>query len=336
MPEITFQQAKEFLNNITSKDKIAIIHHNDLDGFASGILFYNWSEKKGAKVENFIATYKEWNKENNLEKFNKIIITDIAPNGIEEFNLPKNKEIFYTDHHPKLEEIPKEILAFQTADEGYIPSSRTAGELTEEKPWLALAGTIADAGDLYPENNKYIKDLLEKDNLNLEEFSQKITHIISNTIIFFGQNPQEAFNKIKGINSIEEINKLEGISEEIEKDIKEQMKNIEKNSEKISNINLVMPNPKFSIRGILINKLSRATPNEIFIFLSPKKSNPTLYGISSRHQSDKADLPTLLRAGTRGLESANAGGHKRAAGGQIQIKDLKKFKENLKNYIEDQ
>ena len=54
MPKITFDQAKEFLDNITSGDKVAIIHHDDLDGFASGILFYDFYKTKGVTADHFV------------------------------------------------------------------------------------------------------------------------------------------------------------------------------------------------------------------------------------------------------------------------------------------
>ena len=53
MPKINFNQAKEFLNNITSEDKVAVVHHDDGDGFCSGILLYDWCKKKEAEVKTF-------------------------------------------------------------------------------------------------------------------------------------------------------------------------------------------------------------------------------------------------------------------------------------------
>ena len=331
MPKITFNQAKQFLNNINSKDKVAIIHHDDGDGFASGILFYDWCKTKKTTAEQFTFSFGKWNKKNNLKKFNKIIITDIAPDGLIEINPPLDKEIFYTDHHPKNIPIPEKILAYQTSDQGYIPSSRTAGELTQLKPWLSLAGTISDAGDLYPENEKFINNLLKKYNITLDEFKQNISSLITNTIIFFDKNPNKAFKIIQKINSLEEIPKLKKYSEPIENEIEKFIKEYERKKEKINNINLYYINPKFSIKGIIINIISRKNPDEILIFLSPKKSNPNILGISSRHSSSKANLPSLLKSGIKGLENANAGGHLRAAGAKIQSKDLNQFKQNLKN-----
>jgi len=49
MPKITFAQTKEFLNQISKKDKILIIHHDDGDGYVAGILLYDWCKNKNAK-----------------------------------------------------------------------------------------------------------------------------------------------------------------------------------------------------------------------------------------------------------------------------------------------
>jgi len=334
MPKITFNQAKEFLNNITSEDKIAIIHHDDGDGFASGILFCEWCEKREAKIENFICSYGNWDEKNNLEKFNKIIITDVAPGGLIEIKFPKGKEIFYTDHHPKKEKIPEEILELRTTDEGYIPSSRTAAELTKIKPWLGLAGTISDAGELHSINKEYIESTLKKYDITLKEFKQNISNTISNTISFFNEKKQEAFEKIKEINSIEEVKKLKKYSDPVEEEIKFQINKIKNNFEKMGNINMTMiDHAKFSLKKTIITKIAMENPGKIFIFFAPKKSNPELLGISSRHDAEEADLPKLLEAGIKNLENANAGGHKRASGGQIQAKDLEKFKQNIRNFI---
>ena len=165
MPKITFQEAKEFLDNITSEDKVAIIHHDDLDGFASGILMYDFCKSKNIEPKSFAATLKGNIFEEILEElktFNTIIITDIAPVFLPE-NLEelKDKKILYIDHHQKNTEIPEFILELRTPSDKYIPASRTCQELTEEKRWLGVAGTVADVGYKYPENDKYINSFLK-------------------------------------------------------------------------------------------------------------------------------------------------------------------------------
>ena len=118
MPEITFQEAKQFLENITSEDKVAIIHHDDGDGFCSGILYYDWCKSKNATVEHFTYSIgKSHLKEFELEKFNKIIVCDLAPDFMaEEFERIKDKKILYADHHKRDRPIPEEILELVTVD----------------------------------------------------------------------------------------------------------------------------------------------------------------------------------------------------------------------------
>lgn len=334
MTKINFNQAKEFLEGINENDKVLVIHHDDLDGFASGILLYDWCKKKGAVVEQIESSYEKL--EIDFEKFNKILIADIAPHGVNILELPKSKKIFYTDHHPKSEEINSEILEFRTSDEGYIPSSRTVGELTKIKPWLALAGTFADMGQLHEVNNEYIEKTLKEIHLSKEEM-ERISIILSNTLTYYFNNPKKAFEEIERVDSVEEVKNLEKYSREVEEEIARKISEVKKSIEKIENINFaIVEKDKYPIKKILITKISVENPDEMFIFLQEDENNPNFLGISSRYQNEKANLPELLSTTTNGLENANSGGHKRAAGGKILKKDLQKFKENLKKYVETQ
>ena len=44
-------------------------------------------------------------------------------------------------------------------------------------------------------------------------------------------------------------------------------------------------------------------------------------------------MADLLKAGIKGLEDGNAGGHAPAAGGIILAKDIDKFKKNIRHFI---
>jgi len=330
MPKITFDEAKEFLDNIKPEDKVAIIHHDDGDGFASGILFYDWCKQKGAKVENIIFGYRIGNEKPNLEPFNKIIITDIAPSGIKELALPLEKEIFYTDHHPQDISTPEELLELRTTDEGYIPSARTTGELTGIKKWLSVAGTVTDAGDLYPENEKFINELLKEKKLTVGEFRKKYTNIFTNTLIYFHKDLQKAFNIIKEIKSLEEFKKLDKYSEAIENELGQVVKKYEEKKEKLGDVNFFYFETKFYIKKALAAIISRNNPEETIIFATPQDDK--YLSLSARNQSRKRDMVELLRAGIKGLENSGTGGHVPAAGGTIKTKDLEKFKKNIREY----
>ena len=337
MPEINKQQAEEFLSNISKEDNVAIIHHDDGDGVCSGIILNEHCIKQGATTKTF--TYhlsKTKLSELDLSAFNKIIITDVSVKAIQEdIKSIKNTQIFVTDHHPKYD-LPNDVLYFPTTAEGYIQASRTAYELTGIKKWLALIGVIADSGNLYKENDNFIKETLEELNLTLEEFQKKYSHIFSDTIVYFADTPEKIFPILAEINSLHDIEKLQKYAKVIEEEIQKHVKGYKANKEKIGNINLYQFEPKFQVKGIVAAILSRGNQEETFIFFSQKDSDPNLLGISARDQSPNANLPKLLEAATKDLENSNCGGHPRASGGQIQTKDLEKFKNNLKDYIQKQ
>lgn len=331
MPKITFAQAQKFLDNIKKGDTVAIIHHDDSDGFCSGIIYYGWCKSQKAKVKQFTYKINETRLKNlNLKKFNKIIICDLSSAFMgKELKLIKNKKVFYTDHHPK-HPIPEEIFELQTSYRGYIPSSRTAYELTGLKPWLALIGTISDSGNLYRENTKFINNHLNQLNITLEEFKENATNIITNFLIYFNRDDKKAFRILKKINSFKEICKLKKYSKPVEKEIQKFSEKYKENKEKIGNINFYFLNPHFSIKGDVIRTISHNESKETYILYSPKDKYLTL---SARTNNRKINTIKILEAGIKNLEFGNIGGHPAASGGMILAKDLEKFKENIRNFI---
>ena len=335
MPQITFNQAKDFLNNISEKDKVAIIHHDDGDGFCAGILYYDWCKKQKAIVKQFTYEIGKTKLRNfNLDEFNKFIITDIAPHLIsEDLELIKENQILFTDHHQRDTPIPKEIQELVTVDQGYIPSSRTAGELTNLKPWLSLTGTITDAADLYPENENFIEEHLKEIHMNLDEFKENISSTITNTITYFDKKTEEVFQILEKINSVEEIKTLKQYSEPVENEIQKFIEEYEERKERLGNVNYYYFKPSFSIKAAVSGIISRNNNNEVFIFATPKK-DIDMISMSARSQNRAKDVSELLKAGVEGLENAKAGGHKAAAGGIIQAKDLEQFKQNMRDFQE--
>lgn len=334
MPEITFSQAKEFLDNINNKDCVAVIHHDDGDGFCSGILYYDWCELKKAKVENFVYSInKSKLKQFELEKFNKIIVCDLASGFMaEEFELIKDKQIFYTDHHPREGILPKEILELVTTGGGYIPSSRTAGELTGIKPWLSLVGVITDSGYLYSENQSFIDKNLKQIGMTLDEFKENISSIITNFLVYFDKNLEEAFIILQKLKSVREVKKLRKYSEPVEEEVQKFVQEYESKKEKLGDVNFYYFEPTFQVKAPICGIIGHQDPDEIYIFSSPKH-NRDYIGLSARNTSQRRNMVELLREGIKGLYDASAGGHIPAAGGQILAKDIDKFKKNIRKFL---
>lgn len=334
MVKINFEEAKDWLERIDEKDSVAIIHHDDIDGFSSGIIFYDWCKLKKAIPKNFIFKIgKNKLSKFNLQKFNKIIITDLASNVlIGDLEKLKDKTIFYTDHHPGDEEMPDFVLEFKELERGYIPSSRTAGELTDIKKWLAIIGTVSDSGDLYEENKEYINKFLNEERITLEELKKNGTNILMNTLTFFQENKTEFFNILQGIEDYKKILDLKKYSDIIEIEIKKWVDRFEEKKESLGGAWFFYFGPKYNVRKQVSAIISRKYPEKILIFANP--SEETIC-ISARNQSRKKDMSKLLKEVTRNFEDSIAGGHVPAAGATIQKRDLEKFKENIRTHFKD-
>jgi single-stranded DNA-specific DHH superfamily exonuclease len=337
MVRINYAQAKEFLDKINEKDNITIFCHTDLDGFASGILFYDFCISRGCKNINVHPISYGINKisDFNLEKVNKILIADLAPSIIsEDLTKLKEKEVFYTDHHPEDSKfpLPKEVLELRTTSEGYIPSSRTAYELCGGKKWLSVVGVISDAGDTYKENTEFIESFIKENKKSMEYLKQDVMFTISRAITYFEKHTETSFFEIlKNIKYMEDIDlNLKEFEKPVKEEFERYIEIFEKNSEKFGKIVFYEFQPEYNIKSFLITFLSAKEPEKIFIFATPKKEK--IISLSARNQSREYDVAMILKNNLKDIPNSSAGGHKAAAGGQIQKSGLDKFKQNLKKY----
>lgn len=331
MPKITFNQAKQFLNNLTNKNKIAIIHHNDGDGYTAAILLYNFLKNKEIKPRTFQFERSNSKISNKyLKKFNTILIIDLAPSLIsKDMQTIKHKKVFYTDHHPKDTQVPKQILEYRTKSE--ISSAKTISNLIGgNELWNTMAHHF-DAGWLQKENKKIINKFIKKNKISKQQF-QKMAFKISRTIDYFHKNPDKAFKILNSINLPKDLNKLNKYDKIIGKEIKKLIKQYKTKKQKIGNINFYYFKPKYPIKSSIINEISYTNPKQTYIFATPTTNNKKIISLSARNQTKKIDMAQLLKAGIENLKNANAGGHVPAAGATIQSKDLNQFKQNLKYF----
>lgn len=329
--KISFDEAKKFLKEINEKDKIAIFTHTDLDGFACGVLLYDFFKKKNcSEIEVFFIDYgKNKLSDFNIKEKTKIFICDLAPEIVFEDlkKIPKDVKIFYTDHHQSKEEIfLKNVLELRTTDEGYIPSSRTIFELVGGKEWLAVFGVLADFGEKYEENKNFIENFLRKEGKSLEHLKNDLMYALSRAIIYFQNKRKQFFDILKNVNSIEEIEKFRKYSDEVKKEFDRFVEEFKDKKEERKEIIFFYFEPNYDIKSLLINYLSSKEPEKCYVFLTP---NGDLINISLRNQSKKFNLYSLLKETVKNLGCSSGGGHLSAAGGQIKREDLEKFKKKL-------
>lgn len=335
--KVNFKQARNFLERINERDRVIIFVHNDLDGFASGVMLYNFCKKKKAKVSlKIISIGLSKISDTNLKKFNKILIADLSPSNVSgDLKNLGDKEVFYTDHHQEENGSVtlRFVLEYRTLSKGYIPSSRTCFELTMKEngglEWLGVCGVIADAGHKYKENGLFLESFYKKNNTNFEEML-KLTMLINYSIIYFNANCK-SFLKLLKVKSMEDVSLFRKYSSKVEKSLGDIKREFGEKKSVIGKINYyyVKKPLKFPLlKSYLSSDLSFDSPEKIII-VGIDKDKDTV-GFSIRNSSRAYDVSLILKKAVSGLENSSAGGHKSASGGQILKKDLNLFEDNLK------
>jgi single-stranded DNA-specific DHH superfamily exonuclease len=333
--KVNFKQAREFLEKINEKDRVMIFTHKDLDGFAAGILFMKFCEKKKAKVEVRIIDYGVSRiSDTDLSGFNKILLSDLAPGMVwEDLVKLKDKQILYTDHHQAEEKspIPDFVLELRLTSEGYMPSSRTVYELTEKENknlyWLSVFGVLSDMGQLHKINDGFLNEFYKTEKISYED-SNNMTEKVNDIIIYFSAS-LKSFNKLAELKEVKDISKLKKYYDPIEKEFERLESEFNKTKLEFNDIVYFYLESEYKmIKSPLTTGFSTKDPSKIFIFATPKTNG--IISISGRNQSREYDVSLIMKDCLSGLKDGLAGGHKVAAGGQVDKSDLNKFIDRLK------
>ncbi len=332
-----------FINSLSSIDKIAIIAHNDLDGMASTILMEEVIKKKGIKIK-FIGFYQYSSKvleeiTNDLKKnsINKVFVLDLNLDNINKKLFSKFREEFaflIIDHHPANPLFKKHKSIIKT--DSYDCSALTtyflinSPESIKKWLWLISSAMISDCSYRKKANleflKKYYPEITEKNILN--SAPSKLANKISSILIFFKTDLIKAYNLIKK----GKFDEFDSIHKEISKEISKFVSKFEKESKSYSNKNLRIYyfNPKFDVSNIITTKASFNNPNEIFVGISD--DGASFLKISIRDQSGNKDTNNLIKESIKKLRDSSGGGHKNASGGRIRKEDFNKFIDNLLRY----
>lgn len=337
--KVDYKQARDFLERISSQDKVAIYTHIDLDGLASGILFENFCKKKKCKdVEVFFLNYGISRiADCNPSKFNKFLIADLAPSAVAvDLPLLNHGETLYTDHHQVDPAYPVKasVLELRTTSEGYIPSSRTVYELTEKenqrKLWLATLGVFGDAGYNYPENNEFLEKSYKKLGITKDQMME-FTKKFGDVLVFFSPELNKAHEKLNSLKRLDEVGKLEQFFRPVEEEMKRLIKDYESNREISDEKAFYMFDTKYpAIKSPFINRISSTNSLKVFIFANLKKEG--ILSLSARNQAKLYDVTKVITDCVSGLREATSGGHSFAAGGSVSLEDLDEFKLRFKQY----
>ncbi len=331
------QEFLEFINHISSSDRVAILTHgSDLDGLASGIFLEEIFKEK--KIQDHNIWFVSYNPEELVDiipqlkeqKFSKVILMDLAFDNFAGFDkLRKEFDVLLIDHHPIQKELKgKGIIKTSSSDcVAWVIYNLGEGIINQEKwKWLVSASLFTE----FSYENKEKMNFLKKDYPNLNEKNildselGKLGSAIAYSIVFYKNNIKKVYDLIKSKNLKEIQNSFKIISDELER-LEEDFK---ENSEFFSKQKIYFYEfiSKFELASLFSSTVSVKEPDSCFIIYQLKDN---FFKISSRCQSGRINLDELIKKGINGLEGATGGWHFKASGAVIKIKDLNVFKENI-------
>ncbi|MBU5678469.1 MAG: DHH family phosphoesterase [Candidatus Aenigmatarchaeota archaeon] len=350
--EIREKNAIEFLRNITEKDIITTIFHNDTDGICSCVLINKFLKERIGKSSDFIISQPMPLTKTLIQRIKlaiptKIIVLDLAID--QEKNLCRRlegiSETLVIDHHQITNMINfKRIIYYNPLLEKDVYQStsyliyKLCSKIIDMKNylWISLIGIAGD----YNINNSL--DLIEEGKNLYQEFIQgdikknfinsifgKASDII--TAMRASHISSEKIAKIiesmDNIKEIEQRREMIEYYERVQNEIVGILASIKNNAEITENILFYEIKSKYNLRSVISTKLSEIYPNKI-IFLWEVSRNKVKFSV--RNQSGKIDINRLLKEASKDFRTAITGGHKLAAGGLISREEFDLFKEKIK------
>lgn len=341
----------QYIEKISPKDKIAIIHDTDPDGLCSAVIIAKTIKRLKETKITLLETLEEKTINKKLqdklkkEKITKLIILDISLDQDTKTleKLSKKIDILIVDHHKiySKKKIKNTLLIkpqlisnippyrYCTAKLAYDLCSRNA-DITD-LDWLAATASIADiAHEPWKDwlNQVFKKYKIRKKKDLFKTKLGQIASMISSAevlnrkniakcyeILYSAKLPKQVF--IKFLIKTKKI-----VDKELKKLIKKFKKSEKHNSLYIYEINSLIPGIKSPLSTILGLKY----PQKTIIIISKQGRKVK---VSARRGDKKVAVNNLLETAVRGLPESNAGGHIPSAGATLRITDYLLFKKRL-------
>lgn len=346
MEKIDFSAGNEkrfadFISGLNEKDKLALISHTDLDGISAARVA---NEVLHADILKFV-NYKDLNDslidDLKKQKVKKIVFADLMFNEPDFVRkISAIADVLIIDHHLINQDYNSDKVVFMNA-QGYCGAYLcyylfSKMQNLEKFDWVVACACIADWQ--YVKNQDWMKKIFDKygDEVFIPTIegihkSEKFYHLqekLVYAIVYFFDNLMKIYNAFG-----KEFGNLGGIEkygEIVEKDLKENIGKFHEEKVEIEDGYFWEYEPKYGGGSLLTNSVSEEFQGKTIVICRADKDG--LYRISMRRQDGKVDVSALLQKLTLGFESHSAGGHFKAAGGHILLKDREEFLKRLRNF----
>jgi len=339
IPENKLKEIRQLLDN--SKNPL-FFFDDDADGVSSFLLCYHFVKKGHGVVVNMSPhiTKKHLRK---VKEYNPdlVVILDLAEVD-QEFIDECPCKVLWVEHHQILERSEVTYINPRMWEpQDNKPVTYWIYKALGGPVWIATLGSVGDwcMPDFLEEFKKKYPDLMEKNINNPEEalynssFS-KLFNIYSFNFKGTASNALKSIKVLTRINNPYEIIKKttkEGRFiykkyDEVNKEYEELLKQAKPTGEKF--LFFEYKEKKYSFTSEISNYLIAKNPDKV-ILVARKRANEMICSLrSSKHNSLK-----ILQKSLEGV-SGHGGGHEKACGAVIKLKDFDRFLENLKNNID--
>lgn len=338
----TEKRFSEFISKFNEKDKIAIVSHiADLDGVTSAKVINTAVSADFIKFVDYHEINLDFAKELKKEKIKFVIISDLMIKDIDFIKeCEKLAELLIIDHHTFEVDYNSTKTIFLNA-EGYCAaylSYYLFSKVTDlsKFDWLVACACVSDW--CYKSNAAWMIEIYEKYNqvfiptiegVKKSKFYDLVLDL-SRAIVYFRSTEKDVrkiFDKLNG-EKFGNISDLADYAKVVADEIQMNVKKFEKEKIKLRDGYYYEFESKFPIKSIVSTDVSERNQDKTIIIGFRAGKN---LEFSARRQDGKVDLNATFAEIVEGLENSSAGGHFKATGGYISLKDKDKFLEKLKN-----
>ena len=358
--------AVKFIEEIDEQDKVAIIHHWDMDGTSSSVIVSKTLENLRGKPAEIVkipekrAYHLGETDYNLLDDCDKIIILDfnLEADELEMIN-EKYGDVLVVDHH-NFDRVPENVSFVNPRTEdhdAYIPCSAICldiaeeFELSDEVRWVAGLGVIQDFGvrscpelfeKLKEEYEPYFPRELDQEQLAKNCEYGRYSSVLNIKPYRDSKHFAElAYEALMNSDDLKELEAQEAYRQvyEVYLEMQDEFNNAvefyeeEREIDRQKMIIFFELESDFHITSSIATNMSTKTPEWIHIVIQERDGEMNL---SARCQSGRVDLGELMQEALpeEAVEDgAEAGGHRKAAGASMKSDYFEEFKENFKQLV---
>jgi len=341
---------RQFCKALSAKDRVALLHHSDPDGFCAAAIFLHAVKKKIGKMPVVIENYEyaddkkaaRFLKKAAKKKANKLVIVDISIDGDRNHEkiMKPFEQVLVIDHHKLYKDLSDEKTVFIKAhfvskrEPSAYPASKLCFDLfskcvdIEKADWIACVGIIGDKG--YAHWKSFFKKTMQRTGLTLTEL-HRLTYLAGATEVMAREKMPQLLKlfleKKPGAILKTPFRKC---LERFEKALEKGIASCGKNCSRFPELELLLYETSTATEGLksyVINELSEMHPKKTVVLI--QDSGHGYVRASARRQDCKVKMNELMERAIKGIPDSNGGGHIPAAAAKVPKKYREKFRKNL-------